>query len=186
MKLVLKTIRKTFPYQSVKHHPKEFAYIITWDYAHAHRYSIRRKGRGSIKKYKKNYNFLKGGHKKVLRDLKKERDALSKSEEYEKANEYQEKINSILIVTSPSYSSFDFQVNPNLKTDIRNAELLALKKELKNTESQVSSLGRIECFDISNISGKFAVGVMVVFLDGEKETSLYRRFKIKFTKEKTK
>ena len=68
--------------------------------------------------------------------------------------------------------------------DIKNEELLALKKELENTESQVSSLGRIESFDISNISGKFATGSMAVFVDGEKEIPLYRKFKIRFTKEK--
>lgn len=185
MKLVLKTIRKTFPYQSVKHHPKRICLYYHLGLCPCPPVFDSPQGKREYKKnIKRIITFLKGDTKKVLRDLKKERDALSKSEEYEKANALQEKINSILIVTSPSYSSFDFQVNPNLKTDIRNAELLALKKELKNTEPQVSSLGRIECFDISNISGKFAVGVMVVFLDGEKETSLYRRFKIKFTKEK--
>ena len=184
MKLVLKTIRRIFPYQSVKNHQKKVCLYyhlglcpcpaVFDSPALANEYG---------KNIKRIITFLKGDSKKVLRDLKKERDAASKSEEYEKANTYQEKINSILIVTSPSYPSFDFQVNPNLETDIKNAELLALKKELKNTKSQVSSLERIESFDVSNISGKFAVGSMAVFLNGEKETSLYRRFKIRFTKE---
>lgn len=38
---------------------------------------------------------------------------------------------------------------------------------------------RIECYDISNISGKNAVGSMVVFTDGEPDKSGYRRFRIK-------
>ncbi len=38
---------------------------------------------------------------------------------------------------------------------------------------------RIECFDISHISGTLKVGSMVVFIDGEKAKSEYRRFKIK-------
>lgn len=38
---------------------------------------------------------------------------------------------------------------------------------------------RIECYDISNISGVDKVGSMVVFIDGERETSEYRRFMIK-------
>jgi excinuclease ABC subunit C len=38
---------------------------------------------------------------------------------------------------------------------------------------------RIECYDISNISGKSAVGSMVVFADGEPDKSGYRRFRIK-------
>jgi len=42
---------------------------------------------------------------------------------------------------------------------------------------------RIECYDISNISGKHAVGSMVVFHDGEPEKSGYRRFRIKTVSE---
>lgn len=38
---------------------------------------------------------------------------------------------------------------------------------------------RIECYDISNISGKHAVGSMVVLQDGEPDKSSYRRFRIK-------
>jgi excinuclease ABC subunit C len=38
---------------------------------------------------------------------------------------------------------------------------------------------RMECFDISHISGVDKVGSMVVFTDGEKDASQYRRFKIK-------
>ncbi len=37
---------------------------------------------------------------------------------------------------------------------------------------------RMECYDISNISGVDKVGSMVVFIDGEKAADEYRRFKI--------
>ena len=39
--------------------------------------------------------------------------------------------------------------------------------------------GRIECFDNSNISGSSPVASRVVFIDGEPDTSLYRRYHIK-------
>lgn len=42
---------------------------------------------------------------------------------------------------------------------------------------------RMECFDISNISGKNAVGSMVAFQDGEPDKSGYRRFRIKTASE---
>ncbi len=48
-------------------------------------------------------------------------------------------------------------------------EVLNLKKYPK----------RMECYDISNISGVDKVGSMVVFIDGEADKSSYRRFKIK-------
>ena len=38
---------------------------------------------------------------------------------------------------------------------------------------------RMECYDISNISGVDKVGSIVVFIDGEADRSSYRRFKIK-------
>ncbi|MBE5742622.1 MAG: excinuclease ABC subunit UvrC [Clostridiales bacterium] len=38
---------------------------------------------------------------------------------------------------------------------------------------------RMECFDISHISGVDKVGSMVVFIDGEPDRNSYRRFKIK-------
>ena len=38
---------------------------------------------------------------------------------------------------------------------------------------------RMECYDISNISGVDKVGSMVVYIDGEADRSSYRRFKNK-------
>ena len=52
---------------------------------------------------------------------------------------------------------------------VRLKELLGLKKYPR----------RMECYDISNISGVDKVGSMVVFIDGEADKSSYRRFKIK-------
>lgn len=48
-------------------------------------------------------------------------------------------------------------------------EILGLKKYPK----------RMECYDISNVSGVDKVGSMVVFIDGEADKTSYRRFKIK-------
>ena len=52
---------------------------------------------------------------------------------------------------------------------MRLKDVLGLKKYPK----------RMECYDISNVSGVDKVGAMVVFIDGEAERSSYRRFKIK-------
>ena len=42
---------------------------------------------------------------------------------------------------------------------------------------------RIECFDISNIQGKFAVGSMSVLIDGLSDKKEYRKFKIRLKNE---
>lgn len=49
-------------------------------------------------------------------------------------------------------------------------------KEILNLERYPR---RMECYDISNISGVDKVGSMVVFIDGEADRSSYRRFRIK-------
>ena len=92
MRLVLKTIRKIFPYQSVKHHAKKICLYYHLGLCPCPPVFDSPQGK---KEYKKNIKrivmFLKGDTKKVLKDLKKERDAASKNEEYEKANMYQKK-----------------------------------------------------------------------------------------------
>lgn len=52
---------------------------------------------------------------------------------------------------------------------LRLKEVLGLKKYPR----------RMECYDISNVSGVDKVGSMVVFIDGEADKNSYRRFKIK-------
>ena len=181
LKLTLKMIRKIFPFQSVLNHPKK-------NCLYYHLGLCPCPSVISKKDYKKNIShiiaFLKGDTGKVIRDLKKEREFLSRNEEFEKANAIQTKINAVELITGPFYKGFDFEVNPNLNQDLRESELLELKSVLQKHEIKVSNLKRIECFDISNISGTNATGSMVVFINCEKDTSQYRRFKIKYVKNK--
>jgi excinuclease ABC subunit C len=55
----------------------------------------------------------------------------------------------------------------------RMSEELQQKLHLRNAPK------RIECFDISNIQGRVAVGSMVTFDEGEPDKNRYRRFRIK-------
>lgn len=55
--------------------------------------------------------------------------------------------------------------------------------EIKEAFHLKSYPKRIECFDISNFQGTAIVGALVAFTDGEKDTSRYRKFKIKLTEE---
>ncbi|MBU1167010.1 excinuclease ABC subunit UvrC [Patescibacteria group bacterium] len=52
-------------------------------------------------------------------------------------------------------------------------------EDLKDALDLPSLPKRMECYDISNIQGKLAVGSMVVFTNGESNKKEYRRFKIK-------
>lgn len=115
----------------------------------------------------------------MIKDLEIERNKLSSSEDFEEAKKIQEKINQINLITSSFYKPFEYEENPNLRSDTISFQLNSLKDILNKNEVFVSDLNRIECYDISNTSGTNATGSMVVLASGEKDTSSYRRFKIK-------
>jgi excinuclease ABC subunit C len=54
-----------------------------------------------------------------------------------------------------------------------------MSEELQRSLHLRNAPKRIECFDISNIQGRMAVGSMVTFDEGEADKSRYRRFRIK-------
>lgn len=81
-----------------------------------------------------------------------------------------------------------------LKIAQNNAEnAFTMEKQSGQTEEAQSILARVlqlknqpvrvECFDISNIGGRYAVGAMVAFVDGKPSRAGYRRFRIKTVEE---
>ncbi len=178
MHSVLRTLRKIFPYQSVINHPKKKCLYNHLGLCPCPPVMSQEE----LRQYKKNIthiiHFLNGDTKKVIKELEKERDLHSRENEFENASLSQKQIDAIRIITSPTYKPFDYEINPNLEEDLRNNEMNSLKEVLTANGIKISSLKRIECYDISNISGTLATGSMVVFENGAKETSEYRRFRI--------
>jgi excinuclease ABC subunit C len=76
-------------------------------------------------------------------------------------------------------SGMEFELIRQAKANRKNLEAL---ENLKEQLSLGSLPRRIECFDISNLSGEHAVGSMVVFEAGEARKNDYRHFKIKLRK----
>ena len=180
LKIVFKIIRKIFPFQSVINHPRRFCLYYHLNLCPC---PPMFENDGQIKDYKKNINhivqFLNGQTKKIIKELEEERDELGEIEKFEEARNIQNKIDSIKIVTSAPRNPFEYVINPNLSSDLRSKELKELIKVLKINGIFVKNLRRIECYDISNTSGTNATGSMVVFINGEKDPSSYRRFQIK-------
>ena len=180
LKLVLRTVRRLFPYQSVKNHPKRIClyYHLGLCPCPPLFTSI-----GQEKAYKKDIKrlimFLNGKTKDVVKELAKERNQRSKQQDFEMAKGLQKKIQAITLITAPTRKPFEYEQNPNLRLDVRRKELDDLTLHLQKNGVDILEIHKIECFDISNISGTNAVGSMVVSIDGEKESSLYRRFKIR-------
>ncbi len=129
---------------------------------------------------------LSGESESIMNELKKDMKMYAKRMEYEKAQQVKKNIEMLTYVTQLHFESTQYLTNPNLASDIRKKQVEELRMwllELAKKEPRLfpvpHMLARIECFDISNLAGKLAVGSMVVFIDGESQTSLYRRFKIR-------
>ncbi|MEK7472919.1 MAG: GIY-YIG nuclease family protein [Patescibacteria group bacterium] len=115
----------------------------------------------------------------VRKNLEKEMKNLSKLEKYEEAKIVRDKIRSLDYITQQKIDTQQFLENPNLVEDIRNLEIENLKTKLnENCKLQIVNLQRIECYDISHLSGAGATASMVVLINGEKENSEYRHFKV--------
>lgn len=187
VKLVLKTVRRIFPFQSVLNHPNKVCLFNHLGLcpcppvndSHELKQLYRKNIRGLIR-------ILEGESRKIMKELEKERDASSKKEEFEKALIIQKRINALSYITTPFHRPFDYHINPNLRDDIRHAELVGLKTILREQGLPVKDLIRIECYDISNTQGTHATGSMVVFVNGEKDSSQYRKFRIRREWEKPK
>lgn len=181
VKVVLKTIRRIFPYQSVLNHPKRLCLYNYLGLCPCPPVFFHSKEFKEI--YRKNIKgiirVLEGQSQKIMKEFEKERNIASKNEDYELALDLQRKINALSVVTTPFHKPFEYDVNPNLRIDIREQELNELMDVLNKHNLNIKSLGRIECYDISNIQGTNATGSMVVLTTGEIDKSEYRRFRIK-------
>lgn len=185
LKQTLKIIRKIFPYRTCKRLPKK---SCLW-------YQLKRCPApcllknslavqipsASIKMAKETQkniynivNIFEGKKDKILMGLKekmKKEAGLNNFEEAAKTRDqvfYLEKIMA---------HSFIFGEKENLNWE-------KTKKELETVFQAEIISGRIEAYDVSNFQGKEAVGSLVVFVSGKPDKNLYRKFKIKFSKEK--
>ena len=183
VKKVLRLLRKAFPYVSVRNHPKR-----TCLYHHLGLcpcppvYDTEEARRVYRKNIKKITAVLEGRSQVLLKELQGELRELIKSESYEGAQSIQKQIDALTYITQPFHQGFEYDLNPNLRTDLRQAELDALAATLRGNGLDISSLEKIECYDISHVQGSHTTASMVVFVGGEKASDLYRKFKIRLEK----
>ena len=96
---------------------------------------------------------------------------------FEEAARYRDLLNRFAYITQSFKTAQTYIENPYFTEDIANRALDDISKIIPYIKLP---LERIECYDISNISGKEAVGSMVVATKGKIDKSQYRRFRIKF------
>lgn len=106
--------------------------------------------------------FLKGQRDDLLRDLARRMDLASRRRRFEEAARLRDQIQALSSVIVAKEKS-----------------LVAGALEQLQAALKLPTLPqRIEAFDISNISGAFAVGSLVVFLEGKPHKAHYRHFAI--------
>ncbi len=126
-----------------------------------------------IKRFSK---FLDGKKKELVNELTREMMKLSENQKYEGAAKVKKVIDGINYLTQTNRTSLYLE-NPNFLEEETKLALDELQKDLNLPKIPE----RIEGYDISNISGKDAVGSMVVLTNGEIDKSQYRKFKIHIT-----
>jgi len=118
-------------------------------------------GKVEIKDYQKTIHqiklFLRGKKKSVIKEIEKDMKTAAKNMDFEKAAKLRDKIFALRHIQDVA---------------------LIQEEDLRHPEDIPA---RIEAYDISNISGAFAVGSMVVFREGLVDKSQYRKFKIQIS-----
>jgi excinuclease ABC subunit C len=127
-------------------------------------------GNISNQEYKKQIDkaiaFLKGKQKQIIKKLSQTMQEYSDNLEFEKAGEIRDILKGANQINKVAF----------IKKQINIENVLIELKQKLNLKNKPY---RIEAFDISNISGKDAVGAMVVFVNGKPVKKFYKKFRIK-------
>lgn len=135
--------------------------------------------------YKKNIDhlklFLRGQRDSVLQHLKKEMKVAAETQQYEQAAKLRDQLVAIEDVTKREY-----RLKPDLEVyqllqDNPDQTLILLRREISSWVPipNTFELRRIECYDVSNISGTDATVAMTVAINGQIDHSQYRIFHIR-------
>lgn len=172
-KSILRNVRKIFPYCQHKNPKKPclFVHLGLCPYP----YLSKESSIHYLKEIKKIKKLLSGQTKSLIRDLNLEMKAYSQNQLYEKALVIKKQIENLEFLQKSYRLPREFLEQPTLVDDLTMLRLKDFKKVLNLRRLPK----RIECYDISNMSGKNATGSMVVFTNGVPDKSQYRKFKIK-------
>jgi excinuclease ABC subunit C len=184
-RFVVRTLRKIFPYRDCS-----YAKFTTYHkrrkpclYGHLQicpapcvNYSEQ-----DLINYKKTFDSIKkvlrGGAFSVLRELQRKMNYAARTKNYEEAVMYRDLISKFNYIRQKSKSPEVYMENPMLMEDVGMFAMKSLQETLPILKALPQ---RIECYDISNISGKEAVGSLVVAENGQINKKEYKRFKIKY------
>lgn len=122
--------------------------------------------------------LLSGASNTVEKFLQSQMLFYSQKQDYENAAFYRDKLSKLNFLTQEYIPIERYLYNPNSAKQSFDNESKELASLLKPYFEYVTVIRSIECYDISNISGKYATGSLVTFRNGQSDKTLYRRFRI--------
>lgn len=195
VKSVLRQVRRIFPYHSqnkIGKRPCLYSHLGLCNPCPSYIEQIKNKQsllsksqNSKIKmklEYRKNIkrikDLLSGKSKTLYNSLQKEMKQAAQEEDFELASKIRDQIKHLEYITAPYKNPREYLENPNLLEDIRQNEAKSLYELLKPHFKYLKYPARIECYDVSHLSGKNATSSMVTFVNGEPEKTFYRHFRI--------
>ena len=184
VRLLLREIRRIFPYRSCRIMPPKPCLYYQINLCPApcvnqdkNSTLFYRRQIGQIKK------LLEGKSNRLVKEYDQKMRQEAKKENFEKAAYFKE-IKEKIIWLTEGRTAPEIWLEEIFPQEAAEQRAQALFKILKDYYPNLKSpLRRIEAYDIANISGREATGSMVVFKNGEPDSSSYRQFKIR-TKDK--
>jgi excinuclease ABC subunit C len=180
IKAILRFLRKIFPYSSLKNPKYEQLWVdlgLAPNIKQANKLSEVEKTK-FIENYQQNIKYIKmflaGQIKSLIKILTQKMNQESKRENFEQAARVRDKINLLKFLIDSRKSLDQYLNTPSLLATVGKAQTQALQELL-----DLSTLRRIEGYDVANISGQLATGSLVVFTNGYPDKDEYRRFKIR-------
>lgn len=172
LKKTLKYLRRVFPFYTSVRHPKT---ACTWCHL-----GLCPGPTPNLSEYKSNLKklaqILQGKRKTVLFALRKEMEAFSGASKFEDAAKVRNQL--LALEKVMAHTKVIAGSDPAILDKWPETEkILRVILGIKN------NISKIECYDISNIQGKNAVGSMVVFVNGVPDKSQYKKFKIRMKNE---
>ena len=126
-------------------------------------------------------DILTGKSATILHQLEKEMHDAARSNQFENAAHIRNQLQNLRFLLEKRYDPSLYLTDANLGERIGEYQTQPLLAELQIVYPRLKRLSRVECFDISNISGTSATGSMVVATNGIIDTSQYRKFRIRMT-----
>ncbi|KKS74724.1 MAG: Excinuclease ABC subunit C [Candidatus Gottesmanbacteria bacterium GW2011_GWC2_42_8] len=126
--------------------------------------------------------ILSGKIESVVKNLTHKMQQKSAQKLFEDAALIRDKIRQLKSISGEKFTPSQYLAEPQLISNLRKEEQRLLESELGTVFKSTIKAETIECYDISNLSGKNAAGSLVTFYRGLPDKKRYRHFRIKTVK----